>query len=138
MRFRGAAAILVPAALTCAALLSCAEPLEPPRQEIIPTGTLEITVVTEGAEPDTDGYLVTVDIASTRWAPNSSEVFRSTVPAGSHVVRVTDLAAHCFARGVNPRTVTVQPGATMTASFVVICRSMGVIQFQVTTTGETA
>src|SRR5207247_2699596 len=84
------------------------------------TGTLTITTGTTGANPDPDGYSVTVEgTASQAIATNGSATF--TVPAGANPVALSGVASNCTVSGANPGTVTVPAGGTGTTTIAVTC-----------------
>jgi len=84
------------------------------------SGTLTITTGTTGANPDPDGYTVTVDgTTSQAIASNGSATF--TVPAGANPVALSGVASNCWANGANQGTVTVPAGGTGAATFAVTC-----------------
>ncbi len=79
-----------------------------------------MTSVTFGADPDTDGYVVTVDgAASMPIAANGAVRFDGLMP-GEHVVVLSGLAAHCLA-GQGPRTVVVEVDRISSVSHDVFC-----------------
>jgi len=83
-------------------------------------GALDVTNVTFGADPDLDGYLVTVNGAvSMPIAANGAVRFDGLAP-GEHVVALSGLAAQCLA-GQGPLTVVVEGGRTASVSHDVFC-----------------
>jgi hypothetical protein len=75
------------------------------------TGSVWITVLMTGANPDADGYVISLD--STRFghlgSPNSSvEWFRAA--AGPHAVYLSDIAGNCILGGGAARQYTVVAG----------------------------
>lgn len=86
-------------------------------------GALSVSVSTSGATPDTNGYVISVDVELTeRVDPNGSAVF-SRLNEGSHDVELTDLAEPCSLAGSNPRSITVTAGDTAETSFDVACEA---------------
>jgi Tol biopolymer transport system component len=115
--------------------LSCGgEDLEAPT-----TGTLEITTATTGPEPDTDGYVVTVDDATqTVIGPNATFQLQN-LESGDHSVRLAGVAENCAVAGENPRSIQVEAGKTTRLDFAVTCTiDAGAIRVSVTTSGSPA
>jgi Tol biopolymer transport system component len=104
--------------VTVAAALACGG-----ESLVIPpdTGTLQVTTSTSGAEPDADGYIVTVDGTDHGAIPATGTVSVETLSAGDHVVGLSGVAGNCQAQGENPRTVAVTAGATASVTFAVTC-----------------
>ena len=113
--------------------LSCGgEDLEAPT-----TGTLEITTATTGPEPDTDGYVVTVDDATqTVIGPNATFQLQN-LESGDHSVQLAGVAENCAVAGENPRSIQVEAGKTARLDFAVTCTiGAGAIRVSVTTSGS--
>jgi TolB protein len=87
----------------------------PPAQ----TGTLQVTTVTTGADPD--GYQLSLDGGSGQPIGINAAITLSNVAAGDHSVGLAGIAASCTLAGANPRGVTVTAGATATVSFSIGC-----------------
>jgi hypothetical protein len=64
---------------------------------------------------------VTVDGGSPQAIGINASVSYSTMPAGSHSVAISGVAANCTVSGANPQTVMVPSGGTVTASFSASC-----------------
>ncbi|HYF39393.1 MAG TPA: hypothetical protein VD930_06900 [Gemmatimonadales bacterium] len=84
-------------------------------------GTLEITVITTGSEPDSDGYTYRVDAQPAQPIPVNATATVADVPIGSHTVRLEGQAPQCQISGENPRSVTVRGGETTEVRFEVSC-----------------
>ena len=117
---------------------------ESPSFDVMPppsnTGDLTVRTNTTGASPDVDGYTVTVDDATSQAiTTNSSGVTFTGLPVGSHKVELTGVAANCTVTAPNPRTVSVQAGATAQTSFAVNCPTppptTGSVRVTTSTTG---
>ncbi|MEZ4416212.1 MAG: hypothetical protein R3E10_10750 [Gemmatimonadota bacterium] len=107
-------------------------PLEPT------TGTIRVTTVTSGADPDTDGYTVSVD-GGAALAIDTTAGFLviGTVDPGSHSVELGGVAANCSVDGSNPLSVSVVAGDTALAAFSVTCTALGgTVQVRTVTTGD--
>jgi hypothetical protein len=96
-------------------------------------GRLVVSTSTEGELLDPRGYLLAVGALDTLVLDPSGTV-ELDVPAGTHRLRLLDVAEHC---SVDPGTsleVDVAPGAATPVDFVIDCRSTGV-RVTMTTTG---
>ena len=99
-------------------------------------GTLEITAVTSGPEPDADGYQVSIDGAAAVPLGANATLRQETLETGSHTVELGGLAANCTLAGDARRSVTVTVGAVATASFAVTCATTtGAIAVTVNSSG---
>lgn len=108
---------LFAAALLPAALIGCDDDPAAPN-----TGAIEVTIATDGAGTDADGFVVTLnDDDDTLDADVDDTVTFEDVEPGSHEVELTELADNCTVDGDNPETVTVQAGGTATVSFDITC-----------------
>ena len=86
------------------------------------TGSLEITVTTDGNGTDPDGYIVDLNSGEeTEAVPVDGSVSLDGLEAGDHTVELTNVSTNCTVDGGNPRTVTVESGATETVAFAVSC-----------------
>lgn len=85
------------------------------------TGALVVTVATSGATPDPDGYSVVADPAPSQPAGVSDRVVFGDLSAGDHLLRLSGVAANCFADGENPRSVTIPNADTARTAFTVTC-----------------
>lgn len=100
------------------------------------TGTLNVTTSTSGDSPDPNGYTFTVDNGSPQSIANSQTI-ALTLPAGSHTVRLGDVAANCTVANGTSRTVTVPAGGAVAASFTITCQALtGSLTVTTTTTGS--
>jgi len=106
-----------------------------------PPGAVQVTTVTNGVEPDADGYSVQMD-AEPATAIGSAETHTFTgVTPGDHALRLEGLAANCTVSGDNPRSVTVTASDTTSVTFEVTCSSTAVtgsIQVTTATSGNSA
>lgn len=99
-------------------------------------GSISITTTTSGPEPDADGYVISVnDGAEVGIGANGTHQV-TEVAAGSHSVRLGRMAANCQLAGDNPRTVSVEAGASATVQLNVTCgATTGSATITVATTG---
>src|SRR5688500_5452278 len=85
------------------------------------TGSIAITTTTAGPEPGPDGYAISVnDGAEVGIGANGVHQI-DDLAAGSHTVRLGGMATNCTVEGGNPRTVSVEAGATATVQFILTC-----------------
>ncbi len=100
------------------------------------TGSLTVTTSTSGSSQPS-GYTVTVDGSQSQAIGTNSSVTFTGLPAGSHSVALTNVAANCTVGGSNPRPVTVPSGGTVTAAFSVSCApATGNLTVTTSTTGS--
>lgn len=101
------------------------------------TGILEITTATTGPEPDTDGYVVTVDDATQTVIGANATFQLQNVQSGDHSVRLAGVAENCAVAGENPSSILVEAGKTARLDFAITCiRGAGTIRVSVTTSGS--
>jgi hypothetical protein len=109
----------------------CGDNLTPPQ-----TGQIEITVSTEGADPDPDGYTLSLDgLQGVHIATDEARTL--TVDEGVHTLELGDLAANCEVSGDRRRRVTVEAARTVAVDFHVTCSdTAGGIRVITATTGD--
>jgi hypothetical protein len=90
-------------------------------------GTLQVVTATSGPSPDPDGYTLAVDGGTAQVIGLNATVTIPNVPAGLHQATLAGLASNCVASGANPRTATVQAGATARVEFQVTCRTPALV-----------
>jgi hypothetical protein len=119
------------------ALIACSDTLEVPSRNDTAAGTLEISVSTSGTDLDVDGYMIQVDTATARRV-GSGDTVRSTVSAGTHLIRLADIATNCTLLQDNPRSASVTAETTAQVQFEVTCtaRSQGRIQVTISSSGD--
>jgi dipeptidyl aminopeptidase/acylaminoacyl peptidase len=101
------------------------------------TGDLSVSTVTNGSEPDADGYVLIVDADSLGTIDPSGSAVITDLPTGSYTVLITGVAANCAASGDNPRTVSVVAGQTVQTTFDVRCSATkGSITVTTATVGD--
>src|SRR6266516_5242816 len=118
-------------ALAAALSTACGEgPLVPT------TGAIRIALTTTGADPDADGYAVTLDGTAPRTVGVNATLVLRDLGTGSHSVALAGLAVNCTASGENPRGVTVRAGDTVQVAFAVVCVAItATIQITAATSG---
>ena len=86
-----------------------------------PTGSVRVTVATEGAMPDPDGYLLVIGERLPEAIGPADDVMVTGLELGDYEARLEGLASNCYVVGSNPRTIVVEAGIVAIASFVVVC-----------------
>jgi Tol biopolymer transport system component len=122
--------------LMAAAALACnGENLDVPI-----TGSVQVTAATSGADPDPDGYGVTVDGSDRGMLGVSGTLTVEELAPGDHLVGLSGVAGNCQVQGENPRTSSVTAGATATAAFAIACTALpansGTLQITTVTSGS--
>src|SRR5258705_13735324 len=84
-------------------------------------GRIEVAVSTNGSDPDTDGFSVTVDGGTARFVAPGGSVVLDSLSEGGHSVLLTGLADNCQVEGSNPRSVVVGRDGQANVSFDVRC-----------------
>src|SRR3954447_9795439 len=72
-----------------------------------PIGALDVTVSTSGAEPDADGYAVSLDGGEPATLGANATRRTEGVTVGSHTVALSGIAANCAVTGRTSVTVEV-------------------------------
>jgi len=85
-----------------------------------PAGKIRVTTPTTGALADTE-YLVTLDNGGGTFMAAGDSLILPLVPAGVHVLTLTDVAAGCQVSGPNPQVITVTVDGTIDVVFPVTC-----------------
>ena len=90
-------------------------------------GDVRVTVVTTGADIDTNGYAVVANAADFPYSASASlsgsdgtAVLR--LAAGRYVTRLQGVAANCDGGDIGPRELDIVSGATHTLDFAVVCQ----------------
>src|SRR5207244_2014654 len=108
---------------------------------LVPTsGAIRIVLTTIGADPDADGYAVTLDGAAPRTVGVNGTLVLRDLGTGAHSVTLAGAATNCPVAADNPRTVSVTTGAvkrdTARTTFQVICvATTAVIEVAAVTSG---
>ena len=85
------------------------------------TGAIEVTTSTSGAEPDPDGYTLTLDDVEVRPIGVAASAMLADLAPGVHRIGLTGVSPHCTVSGGNPRTVAVAAGETAAEAIAVVC-----------------
>lgn len=91
-------------------------------------GRIEVFVSTTGADPDADGFSVTVDGGAARFVAPGGSVVLGRLSEGSHSVLLSGLAESCRVEGSNPRPVVVGPDGRAEVAFDVRCARSAPLQ----------
>ncbi len=87
------------------------------------TGAVEVTTSTTGAEPDPDGYTLTLDDVEIRPIGTAASAILTELSPGEHRIGLSGLAPNCTVQDGNPRTVTVTAGETEVEDITVLCEA---------------
>jgi Tol biopolymer transport system component len=83
--------------------------------------TLAANVVTGGADPDADGFVVLLDALAPHTIAATDSIAFTALSADSHVVRLAGVADRCTVAGANPWAFQVDPPDTATITWEVTC-----------------
>ena len=99
-------------------------------------GSLDVTTITSGPEPDVDGYTLSIDGAAPEAiSVNASRHTEGVVP-GPHTVALAGLAGNCVVATGTGVTVEVIAGAAAAVRFEVACAATtGTIEIATTSAG---
>lgn len=86
-----------------------------------PQGIVAVSVVTTGALPDPDGYVVLLDGTGGVPVASSGTVTFPSVPEGDHEIQLSGVASNCAVGGGPSRTVALLSGTTFGVVFEVTC-----------------
>jgi hypothetical protein len=91
-------------------------------QSLPESGRVTVGVTSRGPGVETMTFAVSIEPAGVRGSVKGDVgVFTADTPAGSHVVRLTDLPARCRIDGNPERRISVSDGRSTTIRFVVVC-----------------
>ena len=99
------------------------------------TGSIHVSTATSGADPDPDGYVVTVGDVSKAEMPANGTASISDVREGTYPVTLAGLSGNCVIDGANVRTVSITFGATVEVAFAIRCVAPGSLRVTTATTG---
>lgn len=85
------------------------------------TGSVQVTTSTTGAEPDPDGYTLTVDDVEVRAIGRAAAAVIEDLEPGTHRIGLAGVSPNCEVQEDNPRSVTVVAGETAAEAFSVVC-----------------
>ena len=103
------------------------------------SGTVVVSTVTTGDSLDANGYLLTLGALSDSIGINDTVTFDS-VPAGTTVLAISDVATNCSTSAGDSISITLADGDTVSASFAIACTapapSVGTVVVSTATTGD--
>jgi hypothetical protein len=107
----------------------------------VPRGQIEVSVITSGAVPDSDGYIVTMPVGflglvRRNLAPNDTVSLGSFLPR-NYSLTLNGIAANCSTSPVT-RVASVVPGGLARVTFPVVCQdpaATGTLRLLITTSG---
>ncbi len=114
-----------------ALLLGCGDDATEPQ-----TGNIQARVIIDGATPDEDGCLVSVDGANAQQLLNGETHVFGDLPTGTHTVAISNVAYNCLVRGESSVSAAVSANQTAMVSFTVDCPAPGSIQVSTGTAGS--
>jgi hypothetical protein len=122
---------LATAALASLGILAACDDVTRPQ-----SGSVQVSAVTTGADPDADGYSVVIDGGSTRSLGANGSITLDGVPPGTRQVRLDGVATNCTTGDGVTRQVAVTAEQTTTVAFAISCvERVGRIAVRVSTTG---
>jgi len=97
----------------------------PGRSWDCPLGNVDVSTLTNGSSPDTDGYTLTVDDEPKGSIGSNDQTLLQFVEVGKRTVRLGGVASNCSVQGDNPREVTVTTGLVTALAFEIGCQDPG-------------
>ncbi len=97
-------------------------------------GTVVIQTITEGGDPDLDGYTVSIGSAIEAVVGPQTQITLNGISAGSHMMAVGNVAENCVVENLAVREFNLPPDSTVNLSIRVGCEATGV-QFIAQTAG---
>ncbi len=88
------------------------------------SGSVRVVISTAGPDADDDGYSVVIDGTEAGQLGPSGTLLVEEVPVGSRSVGIGGIAANCTVSGQNPRSVSVEAGTTVEATFAITCTAL--------------
>jgi hypothetical protein len=92
-----------------------------PEERENPPGSVEVSVSTTGANPDPDGYDLTIDESMSQSVPTNGTVTFSPLSAGSYQVTISGVDGSCMVPAGPSQSFTVLSGSTSNVAFSVSC-----------------
>lgn len=113
---------------------SCDEPTQPLRM-----GTLGVRALTTGVDPDTNGYLMTVQPldGAPRPLPADGSYIHAELAPGEYSVSLSGAQENCIILNANPRRVAITATDTVATTFTVSCSALpGFLRVSAPTVGD--
>ena len=102
-----------------------------------PLGTLDVATITNGQNPDPDGYDVVVDTINKGHVGSTAQKTVPFIQVGRRNVRLEGVAPNCTVQGTHPQSVLVVLAAIQPVNFTVQCSAIsGDLEVSVLTTGD--
>jgi Tol biopolymer transport system component len=92
-----------------------------PNEPATPTGSLEVTVTTNGESPDKDGYELSIGGNSETVGADEIKTF-DELEEGTYQLELNGVASNCSVDSANPQEISITADATTTASIQVVCK----------------
>ncbi len=86
-----------------------------------PLGHVDVAAITNGQDPDTDGYTILVDGKEKGAITSNGNTLVQWLQVGSRSVELQGINPNCTVQGANPRDVNVQIGLVTPVNFDVDC-----------------
>jgi hypothetical protein len=101
-----------------------------------PAGTVAVTAVTTGVDPDPSGYTAQLDSGRFVLVPTNGVATIRDTPEGDHAVQLGAIEQNCSVTGSNPVTIHVTANDTARTTFQINCVSIyGRLRVIVATSG---
>jgi len=102
-----------------------------------PLGTINVTTVTEGEDPDPDGYTILLDGEEKGSIGPNGQLSIPNVPQGERQLTLSGVAPNCTVQDGATRTLTVAAGLERNIDFTIHCTALtGEIEVTASTTGS--
>jgi len=92
-----------------------------PEERVSLPGSAEISVSTSGANPDPNGYQLTIDESLSQPVATNGSVTFSPLSAGAYQVTISDLDGSCSVPAGDTQSFSVAGGSTTNVAFTVSC-----------------
>jgi hypothetical protein len=99
------------------------------------TGTVNLTINTQGTGLDADGYRLRIDDGAERAVAPNGVVVLTDLHEGAHRLMLSDVADNCALAGGSEHTVNVAYAVTTTYQLSIGCSSHGTLKITTITTG---
>jgi hypothetical protein len=87
-------------------------------------GSIRVTTMTSGSDPDSNGYQLSVDGGQSQSVASNATSTIGDIPAGTHLIQLSEVAGNCTAANGSSRTVSVSPGVAAVVNFSVTCTAL--------------
>jgi hypothetical protein len=90
-------------------------------QDPVLVGTISVTTVTTGAQPDPDGYMAALDEARAQQIPTNGTVSWENIAVGTYGIRLDGVSGNCIVDPTPPLFVTLMADSSLQTQFAVDC-----------------